>query len=451
MSEATSSTISSVQEALWWAQRLAPDLSNNVAGYIDVTGCVDRALLAAALRVVVAEVDVLFVNFTEEARGLRRIARDDRGWRPVFVDVSGAEDPLASAQRYMDDCLRLPFDLAGELLFRGGTIKLGEDRYFLFAIAHHIVIDGYGLGLVVRRIADVYSAMAHGRSIPDSGFAGADTIEAAERKYRESGRFARDRAFWESYTADLPSPVALSGLAEPGAAHTIRHSVRLAADEAHDLLQAAESSGLSMPEVLAAAVAAMVHRMSGRDEFMMRLAVANRTGAARQTPGLMSNIVPIRIDIGSGLGIGEIAGTLGAELRQVIRHARFPFADIRRIGNPGTLLGNPFGPLLNIIPFSDDEIYLGDFGVQINALSFGPVDDLAISVFYDRHNVKSLSIEVDANGLAYGAEDLRRYGEVLTAILRGFVADPAIAVGRLDLLSVEESQQVLRAWNDTVV
>ncbi|MEV6276994.1 cyclopropane mycolic acid synthase family methyltransferase [Nocardia sp. NPDC051832] len=447
MSQAQSSSISAAQEALWWAQRLAPELSNNVGGYLDVTGCVDQSLLAAALRVVVAEVDVLFVNFADETHGPRRTERADRGWQPDFVDVSATVDPGASAQRHMAAAHRLPFDLAGDLLFRGGTIKLGADRCFLFAIAHHIVIDGYGLGLVVRRVAEVYSAMTAGRQVPDAGFAGADAIEAAERKYRESSRFARDREFWERYTADLPNPVALPGVPEPGSAHTLRHSVRLATGEAHDLLAAAESVGLSMPEVLAAAVAALVHRVSSRDEFMLRLAVANRTGAARRTPGLMSNIVPVRVDIGPGLGLGDIAGALGTELRTTIRHARFPFADIRRIGNPGAVLGNPFGPLLNIIPFSDDEIYFGDFSVRINALSFGPVDDLALSIFYDRHNIKSLSIELDANGLSYAPDDLRRYGDILTAILRGFLGDPTRPVGRLALASAAESERVLRTWN----
>ncbi len=72
---------------------------------------------------------------------------------------------------------------------------------------------------------------------------------------------------------------------------TLHHSLTVSDDETAQLLTAAESIGTPVPGFLAAAVAGLFHRLSGTPEFMMRLAVANRVGAARRTPGLVSNWV----------------------------------------------------------------------------------------------------------------------------------------------------------------
>ncbi|MGW9432604.1 condensation domain-containing protein, partial [Streptomyces decoyicus] len=162
--------MSSAQEALWLAQELNPDVSNNVAVCWDVRGGLDIEVIGAALRTVLAETDTVRVNFRrgEGGEGPRQTLRTEGAEEavdsaPFFVDVREAADPLAAAREVVAEQVREPFDLAHDALYRVGSVRCADDRHLLVLVFHHIVTDAYGvLGLLSHRIADVYTALYNG-------------------------------------------------------------------------------------------------------------------------------------------------------------------------------------------------------------------------------------------------------------------------------------------------
>ncbi len=154
--------VSSAQEDLWLAQKLVPGLPNNISAYLDVSGEIDRWVMDTALRRVLGEAQSVLVNFVEDVDGPRQVARDPNQWNPFFVDVSGDVDPESVARASMADLVGQPFDLERDALYRAGLIKLGDFRYFLFAVSHHLVMDGFGVAILARRIAEVYTSLATG-------------------------------------------------------------------------------------------------------------------------------------------------------------------------------------------------------------------------------------------------------------------------------------------------
>ncbi|MGW4340112.1 amino acid adenylation domain-containing protein, partial [Rhodococcus koreensis] len=442
--------VSSAQEALWLAQRLAPGLSNNIAAYLDISGDIDPPVMEAALRRVAEEARSVLVNFVEDGNGPRQVARDSNSWKPFFVDVSAAEDPESAAKASMAEVCAVPFDLEHDALYRAGLIKVHGARFFLCAVCHHIVMDGFGVAILARRIGEIYTALKAGRPIPESGFGGPGLIADEDARYRQSDRFARDKEFWRNYTAALPEPLRLPRHPSSPVPVTVHHSLTVSDDETAQLLTAAESIGTPVPGFLAAAVAGLFHRLSGTSEFMMRLAVANRVGAARRTPGLVSNWVPFRVEIPPRSLFATVAHDVGTAIRSVLRHSRYQGSDIRRDRGLSGSMEHRFGPILNIIPFFDSIDFAGN-PASMRGVSFGPVDDLSMSIYYGGRNSAGMHIEIDANGALYSSEDVGLYADLLMAFVRAVVADPAGRTEQYDFLRPIERELVLRTWNDTTV
>ncbi|MDT2009441.1 hypothetical protein FXW78_46570 [Rhodococcus opacus] len=225
--------VSSGQEDLWFAQQLAPGLPNNIAAYLDIAGVIDPVRMDAALRRVLGEARTILVNFVEDEDGRpRQVLQDPDRWNPLFFDLSDDIDPQSAAQALMADVVRQPFDLERDALCRGGLIRLGESRFYLFTVCPHIVTDAFGGVILARRTADVYAALQSGKTVPESGFGGPELMNSEDARYRCSDRFTRDREFWQDYTAALPPPLHLPGHPGSPVPVTLHQSVVVTRDEA---------------------------------------------------------------------------------------------------------------------------------------------------------------------------------------------------------------------------
>ncbi|OBK43267.1 non-ribosomal peptide synthetase [Mycobacterium sp. 1081908.1] len=445
--------ISSAQEALWFAQRLVPHLPNNISCHLDIDGPVDHPTMAAALRQVCWEAETLRVAFSEDDRGLYQTVLDSAAWEPDFFDVSHTENPESVGREIISEITCRAFDLRRDILCRAGLIKLAERRYSLFVVVHHIVCDGFGLLVAVRRMSEVYTALKFGVRPSRSKFCSPEAVTAEDLGYRGSDSYLADGHFWADYTRGWPEPLAISdrpALPQPA---TLHQNVALAGNDAVRVKAAAARAGLSLPRFLTAALSGCLSRASSTSEFSIRLAVANRLGIAWSTPCMLSNVVPVRVNVAPGTGFADFARSLDQEIRTVLTHARYQISEIQReIG----LLKNQkhrLGPVVNIMPYFGN-LQFAESPAVFRGASFGACDDLLISGYYDARQADDakpadIHIQIDANGLLYTHADLVRLAEHLTAFLRAVIADPQRRIDLIETIDPGERERVLFEWNDT--
>jgi acyl carrier protein len=89
--------------------------------------------------------------------------------------------------------LTRPVKLAGDRLWCCALFRIGPERWFWYHRAHHIMLDGFGGGLIVRRVAEIYSCLSAGREVAPPRFGSLESLIGADRDYRSSARFERDR------------------------------------------------------------------------------------------------------------------------------------------------------------------------------------------------------------------------------------------------------------------
>ncbi|SEF53156.1 nonribosomal peptide synthetase DhbF [Actinacidiphila yanglinensis] len=454
------------------AQNMAPELLNHALLMWDVDGELDVAVMESAFRHVLGEAEVLRVTFVDEDGDLRLVPRELGDWQPFFRDFGEAADPEQAAREMLAGIVRQPFDVGRDLLLRLGVVKLAADRFLVVIAYHHLVSDGYGAGgLLSRRLAEVYTALARGTRIPELPHAwDAESFAAETAAYRASEQFAEDTEFWGSYLADAPGPAQVprvvvpaserAALDEPmgprdrwgqlaGAIGMVSRTLSVPRAEADAWTEAAKSLGVWMSSLLAGAAAVYFRHRCDRPEFVFSLAVGNRTGVAATTPGLAVNVVPLRMKVPLTATFTEIADAVVDETYEIFGHTACHYSDIQRAS--GTTLNNrgSFGAVMNVVEFAE----ILDFdGLQAHHLggTTGAFDELSVDVYTDGSPDSDLFFRLDAPASMYSGAELRIIGTELIAHMRAVIAaDSQVPIGAVDVVAGTERERVLAAPADT--
>ncbi|WP_328730753.1 amino acid adenylation domain-containing protein [Streptomyces caniferus] len=433
--------LTGAQAGVWFAQQVDPDSPIfRAAEYLEIHGAVAPGLFEQALRQVVTEADALHIRFLETDDGPRQTVGPQPEWHLEVIDVSDAADPRQAAEEWMGRDLRRKIDLTRSPLFTYALFRVSPDRWFWYHAYHHILLDGVGAALLVRRVAHVYTALAAGQAPEPVSFASVRTLLDEDFAYRDSESFAQDRAFWRAQYDGHPEPVALSPRPLRPTPDFIRRTARLPQDVQRDLTEVAERIGVARSRILIAATLAYLHRMTGLTDLVVGLPLTARTSErARRAPGMAANVLPLRVSVDSGTTVAELLHRTRAALREVAPHQRYRGEDLRRDLGLRHDHRRFFGPLLNVVPFGYDLRFAGHRADAHN-MSLRLIEDLAVSV-YDRADGSEIRVDFDAHPELWTPAELAAHQDRFVRFL-GTTAraldTPGTFVGRLGLLGAEE-------------
>jgi hypothetical protein len=390
--------LTAAQFAVWLACQLDPDsAAYNLIHYRDIHGPVDAQLFEAALRQANVECGTFDVRIDEDVDGPYQLL----GQRPAeplrVLDLSTEADPEGAADKWIQHDRIQPIRL-GDRLYVDVLIRLGDDRYRWYMRSHHIVNDGYGGTLFNRRVAELYSAAVQGRESSGVGGVGGDggagavgplgTLEELVRSdedYHASEQFVRDRAYWLELLADLPEPPTLAARdrrsAAPGqnAPLFVCAVEPLGAPTRDDLRAAARSARSTWPVLTFAAMGLLLRQKTGMDDILIGVPVSARpAGVRRITPGMIANELPLRLRLAPRMTKAELIQHTNTRLNGLLTHQCFPYDQLRRELKVRRHL---FGPSVNILEFTGEELVLGGLRTTARTLDNGPVKDIVVSLY----------------------------------------------------------------------
>ncbi|PZD95722.1 non-ribosomal peptide synthetase [Paenibacillus sambharensis] len=442
--------LTGAQAGIWFAQQLDPaNPIFNAGEYVEIEGAVDPGRFEAALRQAVRETEALHLRFGEDADGPWQTLESAADWPLHKLDVSAEDDPHGAALAWMRDDLARPVDLACGLLFAEALFKVAEDRYIWYQRIHHLVMDGYGFALIAQRVAALYTAMMSGTSLTRGGFGSLHRVVEEDAAYRSSAKYGQDREFWLQRFQDRPEVVSLAERAPRTSDSFIRQSGHVSVQSVRRLTELAGRAGAGWHDAVTAATAIYMHRMTGMQDVVLGLPMMGRMGSASvNIPGMVMNIVPLRLRVLSDRSVGDLIRQVSGEIREARRHQKYRHEEIRR---DLKLLGDNhrlFGPMVNVMPFRSGLSFAEHHGVTHN-LSAGPVDDLSIHV-YDRLDGERVRIDMDANPAVYSREEAAAHHSRLLRLLEAVsCAEAAATLGSIDFLPAWERELVLHTWNET--
>ncbi|GEB55154.1 non-ribosomal peptide synthetase [Streptomyces gardneri] len=431
------------QSGIWLAQQLEPDSSAyNIVFTLDLRGCLDVDRLTEAVRRAVEEAECLRVTIVAGSDGPRQTPRA----LPVditVVDLRAAADPEEAAAAWTAADRDRPTDLAHGPLTGHALLRLADDHVLWVQRYHHIVADGMGAALVTRRAGELYTT---GEQAPPPGDRSLARLVAADRAYRTSEQHGQDRDWWADRMAGRTEPVRL---VERGAApmtRRLRRTTELAPQDVDRLHAAARGAGVRPSRVLVAAVAAYLHRVSGEQDLVLGLAVtARRDEVSATVPGMVSNIVPLRLSAGPALTGAALVAHVRDTVADAVAHGRYRAEDLAR--DLGLVDGVPelVGPTVNILPRAEGLRFAAD-GIEHEAELrpewLGPVSDLAFG-FAETRRGHGLTVHLDADADVCDEAALADHERRFLALLHAFTGDLDRPIGHLDIASAAEQTLVL--------
>jgi len=443
--------LSPAQTALWYAQRIRPDIPLTVAQYVEIHGDLDVGRLLYAIERFGAEAQVGHVRMVEVDGVPHQVVDPARrpGW--ARVDMRHEADPRAAALRWMNEHASGQIDLERDPLTTNAVLRIGDHDYIWYSRGHHIVIDGYGAMNALTRTAEIYTAL-EGHTEPVASRATPLTeIYAGESSYRDSSRFRSDREYWLEQLAGVGAALSLSTavVSAPGSdSGRTRATAVLDPRVESELSDAAGAFGTQNSTLFVAALACYVRAGTGSQDVVLSLPVSARTTVAlRRSAGVVSNVVPIRLRFDPATTLRDVVKAAELQITGALRHQRYRCDDIRRDCGYSRDSRGFFGPMVNIMLFHS-ELHFGSLVGSLNVLSTGPVEDLSINLYNGAGN--RIHVDFEGNPNLYDTGELAaHHGRFLDFLGRFLTAGPDATVAAVPVITAAERELVLHQWNST--
>jgi amino acid adenylation domain-containing protein len=280
-----------------------------------------------ALRTTFANVDGQLVQIIAPTLQMTLTVRD---LRALPVDKRESE-----ARRLVQEESQRPFDLTQGPLLQGCLLRLGEQEHILLVTLHHIISDGWSLGVLVHELTVLYDTVATGAAapLPDLPIQYAD-FASWQRQWRHNAMLEAQLAYWTEQLRE-PLPVLQLPMDRPRGTAVHLRTARQPLDlpralfEALKALSQQEDSTLFMTCLTAFKV--LLYGYTGQEDLCVATLVANRT--RRETEGLIGlfvNTVVLRTDFGGNPTCREVLQRVRATTLAAYTHQDLPFEELVR-------------------------------------------------------------------------------------------------------------------------
>ncbi|HEY6549033.1 MAG TPA: amino acid adenylation domain-containing protein, partial [Vicinamibacteria bacterium] len=449
--------LSFAQQRLWFLDRLEPGSSAyNVPVALRMRGPLAVAALAASFREIVRRHESLRTTFAEAGGQPVQVIAPALDLPLPVVDLEGLprearEGELARLAGW--DAQR-SFNLAAGPLVRLLLLRLGEQDHALLLGMHHIVSDGWSMGVFLRELGALYGALLAGRPspLPELAIQYAD-FALWQREWLTGEVLEEQLAYWRRQLAGAPAVLDLP-TDRPRPAERVGRGgwapFSLPGDVAAEVRALSRRQGSTLFMTLLAAFQVLLSRSSGAEAVPVGTAVANRNRA--ETEGLIGffvNTLVLLGDLAGNPGFADLLARTRTSLLGAYEHQDLPFEKLVDDLSPERSLS--YTPLFQVM-LTLQNAPLGD--LSLPGLSLEPLASSLGSAKFDLSVVLweeagGLSGEVEYDADLFDAVRIQRLVAHLGTLLGSAVAAPEGPVASLPLLTPAERWQVSVEWNDT--
>ncbi|MFF0171331.1 condensation domain-containing protein, partial [Streptomyces prasinus] len=488
--------LSYAQRRLWFLDRLeGPSATYNTPVVMKLTGRLDSSALRAAMRDVLERHEALrTVLPTEDGEPYQSvIPMDELDWEMEEVTVrdSGGSYERLSEMTDLPETTASPtataldparaelaeavvgasahvFDLSAEVPVKVWLFRTEHlDEHVLVVLVHHIAGDGWSMGPLARDISTAYAA----RCVDAAPAWDPLTVQYVDYTLwqREllgsdddpGSLLSRQVAYWREALAGAPEelglPVDRPRPAVPS--HRGRTAVFGVPGEVHArLLDLARAEGVTPFMVLQGVLAVLLSRLGAGEDIPIGSAIAGRTDEALDDlVGCFVNTLVIRTDLSGDPTFTEVLGRVREAGISAFEHQDVPFERlVEELAPQRSLARHPLFQVVLTMNDTPNEL------MELPGLRAELISTARPAVKFDLDVMVSEVFEADGapagvRGSLTTAADLfdegaaERIAGRLVRVLEELVADPAMRVGAVEVLSPAERVEVLDGWNDTSV
>jgi amino acid adenylation domain-containing protein len=304
--------LSYAQERLWFLRQFETDLAlYNMLSVLRIEGDLQLPIFERALEEIIQRHEVLRTSFVEEDGVPRQIINPPWPVQIPVVDLRGEreEDRKTSIERFIQEEVQRPFDLANGPLLRFKLLRVGDADHIFLVGMHHIAGDGWSMEVFFQDLAALYDAFLLGTPSPlaDLPFQYVD-YAVWQRNWLEGEVLDSQLAYWKDQLKGIPHAIDLPTTSARPAAPSHRakqHSFMLSRELSDSVQTLSHASGVTLFVTLLSAFQALLSRYSGQTDIVVGGAVANRNGQLGALMGFFINSLVLRADLSDRPGFSK--------------------------------------------------------------------------------------------------------------------------------------------------
>ncbi len=451
--------VSFAQQRLWFLSRLEPDgAAYNMSSPLRVRGPLDEASLRQTFNLLLARHEVLRGRFeVVEGQPVQVIAPRLTVDLPV-VDLTAwpeAEREADVTRRLRAEAQR-PFDLTQAPLLRVSLVRLAPHDHVLLLTLHHIVSDGWSMGILLREIAAIYAATVAARpvALPALPIQYAD-FARWQRGWLQGAVLAEQVGYWRGQLAGAPGVLDLP-VARPRPAMQTMHGAlvgrTLSPQVSRAVTDLSAREGVTVFMTLLATFQTLLYRYSGQEDFVVGSPIAGRDRA--ETEGLIGffvNSLPLRANLAGNPSFRELLARVKETALGAYAHQGLPFERMVEELQPARSLSYP--PIFQVMFALQNQPRVA---LTLPGLAIEPVASARDSAKFDltlfmAERAGQLSCRLEYNTDLFAPDTATRLLQHFEVLLEGVTARPQQRVAALPLLPAAERERLLTTWNATAV
>ena len=445
----STSPLSFSQQRLWFLDQFeGQNPSYNMPALLRVEGELNLDALLKAFNAIVARHEMLRTTFREREGVGQQVVEDSFEVSLGFDDLCllEAAQKKSKITQATDTFFKSCFDLSELPLFNVQVIKTEECQHHILLNFHHIIFDGWSVGVFTHELEYFYNSFNKGQNneLPPLPIQYAD-FSHWQREYLNDARIEKELNFWRNYLESAPElqmpldyPRAEELSFEGG-----RYPVVLPLSLSNELKKLSQEQGVTTYTSLLAIFMLLCSRYSGQNDVVVGSPVANRNRAEIEALiGFFVNSLALRETINPEQSFLQLQAVLQNNLREVWQHQSLPFEklvdelNVARVKNITPIFQHLFvwqGD--DVVNVNLDDLKVFPEPPQLNVSKF----DLTLTL---SENAGRIEGEIEYRSACYKPETIARFAQHFESLVALICAEPESKLSDLSLLTEQEIKQL---------
>jgi amino acid adenylation domain-containing protein len=455
--ERESAPLSFAQERLWFLSQLMPDHAfYNMPAAIRLTGPLNTIALERTLSEIVRRHEGLRTSFRTVKGRLVQVISSPRDMSLPVVDLRELARDLreACARHLAAEEAQRPFDLSSHSLLRFTLLRLGAEEHVALLTMHHIVSDGWSVGIFIQELTRLYQSFSRGMAstLPDLPIQYAD-FATWQREWLQGTVLDSQVTYWKKQLGgNLPLLKMPTERARPAVQryHGAHQSFELTSSLADGLKALCRVEEVTLFMLLLAAFQTLLYRYSGQEDILVGTPVAGRNRTEVEALiGFFVNTLVMRSDFSGHPTFRQLLARVSRVVREAYANQDLPFEKLVEELQPDRDLSrSPIFEVMFILQNAPTS------ALKLEGLTIEPLKAETGTSKFD------LTLEMGEAGNSiigsaqyntdlFETQTIERLLSNFQTLLEGIVANPDEPVSTLPLLAQAERDRLLREWNKT--
>ncbi|MFW0739616.1 amino acid adenylation domain-containing protein [Flavobacterium sp. T12S277] len=462
--EQSSYVLTSSQHRLWiLSQFEGGNQAYNIPGSFELEGTLNAEYLNQAFKAVISRHEILRTSFKRNEEGEVRqfiIDPSDVDFKIEYADFTTVENQQQAVEKRIDQYAQHPFDLAQAPLVNAQLIKLSEKRHLLLFNMHHIISDGWSMGILSNELITIYDHLVQNKaiSLPELSLQYKDYASWI-RSEEQTVKQKKSEAYWlDIFSGNLPvielPPDKMRPKMKTYAGDSITHS--FTKETSAHLQTYSEKHNSSLFMVLMAGINGLLSRYTNSRDLILGTPIAGREHSDLENQiGLYLNTLAIRTTFEENASFEELLAIQKDTLLNAYSHQEYPLDNL--VEELGLGRDTSRSALFDILVVLQNQQDLFASDLQIEGLTLTPYNEHQRKVsqfdlsFLFSEKEGQLNLHIEYNTDIYEAEFVARLADHLDTFLTEAIQNPEQKVATVNYLSKAETTQLLEDFNDTAI